>query len=171
MSKKRGVGAKTKETPHEIVDRALEEYARKGVFRGYSPGEIRSGRTCFKVAWHRDQLFECILDTRRSTIRFPVVLPEVPAKSEMDKALKDYVKVRLSDELPEHRRIDTDRAGVKTFNRGGNVSITLTVKDGDYEYAVRKLIHLVHEIYLDFLNDGRFYDYMIETFNLDPDHI
>lgn len=154
----------------EVVDRALQEYARKGVFRGYSPGETRGTRTCFKVAWHRDQLFECILDTRRNTIRFPVVLPEAPAKSELYGALKDYVKARHSNELPEHRRIDSERAGVRIFNRGGNVSLTMTVKDGDYEYAVRKLIHLVHEIYLDFLSDGRFYDYMVEVLGVDPDH-
>jgi hypothetical protein len=36
---------------------------------------------------------------------------------------------------------------------------------------VQKLIGLVQEIYMGFLYDGRYYDYMIEVFDLDPDHM
>ena len=36
------------------------------------------------------------------------------------------------------------------------------------ELATRKLIHLVHEIYLVFLQEGHS-DYMVEVFDLDPD--
>ncbi len=35
--------------------------------------------------------------------------------------------------------------------------------------AHRQLIHLVHEIFMTFLLDGRYYEYMVETFDLDPD--
>jgi hypothetical protein len=33
----------------------------------------------------------------------------------------------------------------------------------------RKLIRLVYEIFLTFLLDGRYYEYLVENFNLDPD--
>jgi len=59
---------------------------------------------------------------------------------------------------------------LKPYNRGGTVALTVKALDGDVEYATRGLINLVHEIYLVFLMDGRNYDYMIETFDLDPDH-
>ena len=49
--------------------------------------------------------------------------------------------------------------------------LVLKIKDGDGEYAVRKLIHLVNEIYLTFLADGKYFDYLVETFNLDPDRM
>ena len=39
------------------------------------------------------------------------------------------------------------------------------------EYAVRKLVHLINEIYLTFLTDGKYFDYLVETFNLDPDRM
>jgi hypothetical protein len=99
-----------------------------------------------------------------------VVLPEVPARSAMYRELKEFVESRQAANLPAHRRIDRKKARVIPANRGGNVGLTLTLKGADYEYATRKLIHLVHEIYLVFLYDGAYYDYMVEVFNLDPDH-
>jgi hypothetical protein len=99
-----------------------------------------------------------------------VVLPEVPAGSSMYREFKEFVKSRQSESLPDHRRIHPKKATVRPSNRSGNVALTLTVKNGDYEYATRKLIHLVHEVYLVFLQEGH-YDYMIEAFNLDPDHM
>jgi hypothetical protein len=88
----------------------------------------------------------------------------------MYREFKEFVKSRQSESLPDHRRIHPKKATVRPSNRSGNVALTLTVKNGDYEYATRKLIHLVHEIYLVFLLEGH-YDYMIEVLNLDPDHM
>ena len=45
----------------------------------------------------------------------------------------------------------------------------MTVKGTNFDYAARKLIHAVHEIYLTYLNDGRYYNYMVEVFDIDPD--
>lgn len=125
----------------------------------------------FKILWHRDRFFDLVLDTREKTLRFPVVLPEVPAKSSMYGEFKEFLESRAAASLPEHRRIDKKKASVRASNRGGNVALTLTVRNGDYEYATRKLIHLVHEIYLVFLYEARNYDYLIKTFDLDPDHM
>ena len=97
------------------------------------------------------------------------LLPGVPPDSAMYTALKAFVRARLSADLPEHRRIDRARAEVRPYNRTGDVALTLTVKDGDFDYGAQKLIHLVHEIYLDFLCDGRYRDYMIANLGLDPD--
>jgi len=44
----------------------------------------------------------------------------------------------------------------------------MVAADGDVEYA---LIHLVHETYMVFLYDGRYYSYLIDTFDLDPDTV
>ncbi len=49
------------------------------------------------------------------------------------------------------------------------MSLTLEVKDRDYAYDGRKLIHLVHEIFLDFLREGPGHEYAVENFDLDPD--
>jgi len=155
----------------ELVAGILEDYAQRGTFKGFARGTVRAGTARFRMLWHRDQFFDLILDTRRKTLRFPVVLPQVPARSEMYGELQGFVRARQSGELPKHRTIDPKKAVVRTSNRAGNVALTVSVRGTDYEYATRKLIHLVHEIYLGFLYDGAYYDYMVETFGLDPDHM
>jgi hypothetical protein len=152
-----------------LVAGILENYATRGLFRGFSQGPATKGRATFKMLWHRDRLFELILDVPRKTLRFPALLPEVPADSPMYAEFREFVESRQSADLPEHRRIDKEKATVRCGNKGGNVSVTLAVNDGDFEYGTRKLIALAHETYMVFLFDGRYYDYLVETFNLDPD--
>lgn len=157
------------QAPVEAVAAILENYANRAVFRGFSRGPARTGRAVFKMMWHRDRLFELLVDVPRKILRFPVVLPEIPARSDMYAELCDFVRSRQSEALPEHRRVDPAKTAFRCGNKAGNVSLTAGVKDGDFEYAARKIVHLVHEIYMDFLMDGRYYDYLVETFNLDPD--
>lgn len=139
------------------------------MFRGFSRGHVRGDKATFKMQWHRDQLFELILDVNKKTLYFPRVLPQVPARSSMDREFREFVESRHSKELPEHRRIDPRKARLTSGNRSGNTTLTMTVKGADFEYAARKLIHAVHEIYLTYLNDGRYYNYLVEVFDLDPD--
>jgi hypothetical protein len=154
-----------------MVAEILQEYARRGVFRGYSRGPVRDGETHFKIVWHRDSLFELIYDPRKNSLRCPCLLPNIPAKSSMYLDLKQFINQRFSDDLPDHRRIDKRIASVGISNRRGTVSLALTVKSGDCQYVTRKLIHLIHEIFMTFLLDGRYFDYVVETFNLDPDRM
>ncbi len=145
----------------------MQEYADRGVFRGFSRGESGGGRAAFRLVWHRDRPFDVVLDTGKGTIQCPLVLPQVPADSEMYRGLKAFIKSRQSEEVPEHRRIDRSKARATCANRGGNVAVTVKVLDGDYEYGVRKFVHLVHEIFLAFLAEH--FDYQVEAFGLDPD--
>ncbi|MBI3759106.1 MAG: hypothetical protein HY269_05055 [Deltaproteobacteria bacterium] len=154
-----------------IVAGILETYAERGVFRGFSRTAGTGGRVAFHMTWHRDRLFELVLDERAGTLKFPALLPSVPARSAMYRELREFVEARFAAELPEHRRVDAARARVVWANRAGDVALTWSVLDGDFAYATRKLIHLVHEIYMVFLADGRYYPYLIEVFDLDPDRM
>jgi hypothetical protein len=158
-------------TEIQRVAAVLENFANRGVFRGFSRGTVRGGRPSFKLLWHRDRMFELIVDVDRGVLRMPAVLPSVPAKSSMYREFRQFVDSRQSASLPPHRRIDSAKATVVCTNARGSVALHVRVHDRDYEYAVRKLINLVHETYLDFLYDGRYYDYLVETFNLDPDKL
>jgi hypothetical protein len=163
-------GVKETRARIEAVAATLETYAQRGVFREFNPaGDVRQGQAVFRLLWHRDRVFEFVFDTRRNTMRFPLVLPNVPADSEMYRELKGFIKARHAAEFPDHRRIDSRKAHVVAYNRGGNVTLSLRVINGDDEYGARKLIHLVHEIFLTFLLDGRYYEYLVENFDLDPD--
>jgi hypothetical protein len=121
------------------------------------------------MVWHHDRPFEMLLDVGEKTLRFPEVLPGVPARSPMYRELQAFLKLRQSGELPEHRRVNPAKARMLAANKRGTVSITLTVKDGDFDYATRKIIHIVHEVFLIFLVDGPYFEYMVEHLGLDED--
>ena len=144
------------------LEQILKEYAGRGVFRGFS-----AHRAGFRLLWHRNQFFDLLFDAGTKTLRIPVVMPSVDAA--MYTHYKEFVKERCSNAEPEHRRIDRKKARVRTACKGGKVALSMVAADGDVEYALRKLIHLVHETYMVFLYDGRYYTYLIDTFDLDPD--
>ncbi|HEX4950615.1 MAG TPA: hypothetical protein VFZ34_28375 [Blastocatellia bacterium] len=151
-----------------VVAYVLEGYAQRGVFRGFSQ-EVRSTKAIFRLLWHRERVFELVFEPEKNTLRIASVLPNMGA--EMYRNLQEFINVRLTSDLPDHRRIDPRKVQIQPTRRSGNVALTLRILDGDDEYAVRKFIHLVHEIFLTFLLDGRYYDYMVENFDLDPDRI
>ena len=80
-----------------------------------------------------------------------------------------FVESRHAKTLPPHRRIDPRKARAKASRRQGAAALTLTLSGDDYDYGTRKLIHLVHEIFLGFLSEGKYHEYQVEAFELDPD--
>jgi hypothetical protein len=154
----------------EQVGDLLEYYAARGIFSGFSRQQRGRGGARFLLRWHRDQLFEWVWNEAKQTLRISCVLPSVPADSAMYRALKAWLAARQDEALPDHRRCDRNKVALKTYNRGGDVALTLHVLDGDVEYAVKKLVNLVNEIYQDFLSSGLYFDWMVETFELDPDN-
>ncbi len=152
-----------------LVTEILEGYAAKAVFRGFSAHPGAKGQASYRMVWHHDRPFEMLLDVARKTLQFPEVLPGVPARSPMYRELKDFLKLRQSPEMLEHRRVNPAKARLALGNKRGVVSVTVTVKDGDFDYATRKIIHIVHEIFLIFLVDGPYFEYMVEHLGLDED--
>jgi hypothetical protein len=152
-----------------LVTGILEGYAAKAVFRGFSAHPETKGRATYRMVWHHDRPFEMLLDIGEKTLQFPEVLPGVPARSPMYRELQAFLKERQSGALPEHRSVNPAKARLASGNKRGTVSITLTVKDGDFDYATRKIIHIVHEIFLIFLVDGPYFEYMVEHLGLDED--
>lgn len=144
------------------VHALMEGYAKRGVFRGFSKQQTRNGIAAFQMIWHRERVFDLIVDTKKKTIVIPVVLPAVPAGSPLYKDFKAFVESNHSATLPDHRRIEKTKARVRCANRRGSVSLTMAVRDSDYGYALQRLIHLVHETFLIFLTTGPYRDYMVE---------
>ena len=153
----------------EIVASILEGYATRGIFRGFGRAPVKRGQSVFRIVWHHGCTFEAEYDSARGRLRFPLVLRNVPADSAMYGAFKKFVRSKQSAELPDHRRVDKGRVEIRPYNRGGDVSLTFRFLDGDVEYGTRKAVHFVNEIFLDFLQDGLYAEYVIEAFDLDPE--
>ena len=145
----------------------LQGYADRGIFRGFSPGPVAGSRASFRMIWHYDRRLELLLDASKRTLQFPELLPGVDDALYRD--FEEFVASRHADDLPPHRRIDPSKARLTCRRKAGLVSVTMTVKDGDFEYATRKLIHAVHETFLAFLADGPYFEYLVEHLGLDPD--
>lgn len=153
----------------EVVAAVLESYAQRGVFRGCGRGAVSPRGAAFHVGWRWNCNLELVFDFQRRALRCHQMLINVPADSAMYRELKRFVRSRHADELPEHRRIDRLKARADVSNRGSAVSLVLRIADDDCEYGARKFVHLIQEIFLSFLADGSYFDYLVETFDLDPD--
>src|SRR5689334_21718682 len=107
----------------DVVAAALESYAKRGVFRGFSRGEVRNGRVMFRMVWHWNRDFDLVFDSNHAIMRFPLLLPDVTGNSRLYRDLKQFIKSRQSAQLPDHRRIDNKKAKVVCSVRGGQVSV------------------------------------------------
>lgn len=121
------------------------------------------------MQWHKDRFYDLIFDPARKSLRFEVVLPNVPLAMYED--FKRFVASRRSPDVLEHRRIDPKRIRLFCSRRNGDISLLAKSKDGDLEYLAQKLVHLVQEVFQIFLRDGLYYEYMIETFEVDRDQL
>ncbi len=148
----------------------LEEYARRGVFSAFSRQHQARKQARFLVQWHRKQLFEWVYDATQRRLRIVCVLPAVTPNSPMHREFKTWLKTRQDDALPDHRRCDKQKMLLKSVNRSGVISLSATLLNGDVDYGVRKMVALVNEIYLDFLSSGLYFEWLLETFDLDPDN-
>ncbi len=145
----------------------MEDYAKRGVFRGFSKQAVRNGVAAFKMIWHRDRVFDLIVDTRNKTVMIPALLTGVPANIYKD--FKEFVELHGAASLPDHRRIEKTKARIRCANHRGTVSLTLIVKDNDYEYGLQRIVHLAHETFVIFLLNGMYRDYLVEQLGVDPD--
>jgi hypothetical protein len=152
----------------QAVSRLLRGYAERGVFRSFSEGQRRGGTTTFQMVWHHGRLFRFALDTTGGLVSFPTLLPEVPPRSPMQRDLKAFLRSFETDEVPPHRRIDPAKARLRITRRAGGLSVALAVKNGEFEYCTRRLVHLAQEVFLVFLPDGPYYEYRVEKLGLDP---
>ena len=152
----------------QAVSRLLRGYAERGVFRSFSEGQRRGGTTTFQMVWHHGRLFRFALDTTGGLVSFPTLLPEVPPRSPMQRDLKAFLRSFETNEVPPHRRIDPAKARLRITRRAGGLSVALAVKNGEFEYCTRRLVHLAQEVFLVFLPDGPYYEYRVEKLGLDP---
>ena len=148
-----------------VTKQVLEEYAERGVFRSFS--QIASKRECdeFRFYWLFNLPFHLVHDRTRGELSFKKLLPGIAAGSPIELELRAFLDSLTAPDRVEHRRIDTSKLKVRISNLRGTVTLKFKVVGGDYEYAVRKAINAVNEVFLTFLN-VRFPEYMIDKFKL-----
>lgn len=159
----------TKPDAAAIVRASLRHYATRGAFRSFSEVPGPEGTAAFRFLWFRDVPFSVVFTPRTRVLTFVDLLPGVPTRSPMDQHLRRFVKGRTLTSVPEHRRLDLKKVGMTVRNRNGAISIAFTLGARDVEYGVKKAVHLVHEVLMDFLNEPQYVEYNIDHFNLNPE--
>jgi len=159
-----------------IVRRTLLEYAERGVFRGFDDRfeDVDDGadpRATFRFFWIGPRPFRISLSPDGRTLAAEGLLPDIDGHPEVLEDLEPFVARRVGvDEdddsgedhgtgsaesgsqppLPAHRRIDPDRAGASLVPHAGpaRVDLVVSIRNGHHEYAVRKLLNLINEIWV-----------------------
>jgi hypothetical protein len=147
----------------------LRRYAERGVFRSFTALPRTGSRAAFCMQWHKDRNFDIVVDGALKAVRVTAVLPNVAARSTMDRAYRRFLEGFQNGELPIHRSIDARKSSIKCENRLGSLSVALEVRDGDYAYATEKLLAVINETYLLFLQLGGYADYMVQNLGANPD--
>ena len=131
----------------QIVRDKLQAYADRGVFQSFEAGETKGGKTEFQFVWLEETPFTFVVEHNRGTLSLKNLLPHVESRSFIDNDLRSYIADRSGTGLVAHRRVDPKRAELKYVNRGGTISLTMTVKRNQYSYGVTKLLNVVNELF------------------------
>ncbi|PYP84994.1 MAG: hypothetical protein DMF61_18235 [Blastocatellia bacterium AA13] len=151
-------------TSDERIRAALQKYADRGVFRGFSETRSRNGKLAFTFLWQTPRQLEFVADIDNQTLMFRNLLPNILAGSPMHSELRKFVEGLHDRQVPKHRRIERARAEVTCATRGGNLSVSLKVKNNQYTYGVNRLVNLTHELFVH-LNDC-YSEYLSEQFDM-----
>ena len=153
----------------QLVGALIDDYVARGVFRGAALPSNRAALESYGIVWFRGQVMRLDVDARRGRVCLQDVLPPIAPRSRIDRDLRNWLRSRESPDLPAHRSIDPLQFKTELRRAGGRLQLTVTSRSGAADEATHKLLRLVNELYLDFLAAPGRYDWIVATFDLDPD--
>ena len=125
---------------------ALQAYADRGVFRGFSARPGARGRIEYEFRWLTKAPMRAVFDPRARTLSFPALLPDLPADAAQE--LKAIVLARSGRAVPGHKRIDRRRASVAATMRAGTLGLTVGIRGSNHAYAARQALGVINEIFV-----------------------
>lgn len=142
----------------------MQEYADRGVFRGFRATAGSRGRVEYQFMWLLRRPMHAVFDPRRRVLTFAALFPGAGASREMSGGLRSLAGSRGNRDQPAHKRIDARRARVTSAMRQGDLSLAIQIRGANHEYAVRRVLNLINELFIS-LHD-EYPDYLIERFGL-----
>ena len=142
----------------------MQQYADRGVFRGFSETRGRPGIQEFRFTWLTRAPIVLSHDEEAATLTFKELLPEVARASPLLADVEALIRAQSGRTVVKHRRIDRRRLDVWCVHRRGRISVVLQAKGRSEAYAVQRGVNLVHEIFM--LLQTSYPDYLWEAFGL-----
>jgi hypothetical protein len=146
------------------VAQALQGYADRGVFRGFSLTTSRGGRQDFSFTWLTPRPIALTFEPATDVLVFKQLLPDVGRNRALVSALKSVVSEHGGRAVPPHRRLDGRRMRAECSVRDGHLTLRLKVRGRHHEYAVQRGLNLVNQLFL--LLQASYPEYLVEHFGL-----
>jgi hypothetical protein len=148
------------------VSAALQRYADRGVFRGFSAARAAGGRYEYTFRWLTPRPFTLVYDPARRLLSFRELFPDVGARSAIATALREVVAERSTRHVPVHKRLDGRRVQARCAVQRNRFSLAMAARGGtaNDSYAVRQMLNLVNELFL--VLHEKYPDYLIAHFGL-----
>lgn len=145
-----------------MVETALQFYADRGVFRGFRAAPASRGRVEYEFLWLTRTPTRAVFDQSRSVLVFPSLFPGIDTAAAAD--LNTIVTSRSRKDLPEHKRVDARRARLTATVRKGNFSLSAEIRGRNHDYAVKKALNLINEMFVEL--HERHPAYLVERFGI-----
>jgi hypothetical protein len=145
------------------VRQALQAYADRGVFQGFS-GRQRRGLEEFRFTWLTREPTIVRFDPAAGTLTFVELLPGAERAAAVFEDVDALVTSASAVRRPAHRRIDRRKATVRCERRRRRLSVVVEIKGRHAAYGVQRGVNLVHEIFV--LLHGTHPEYLWEAFQL-----
>ena len=147
-----------------IVTAALQKYADRGVFRGFSANPVRGGRYEYTFRWLAPRALTLSYDPARRVLAFSSLFPRLAGRSAIVKDLRALVGGRSTRRVPAHKRLDARKARARCAVRGGSFALSMTIIGPNDAYAVSQLLNLVNDLFL--VLHETYPDYLVDEFGL-----
>ena len=141
---------------------ALQSYADRGVFRGFTAAPAPRGRVQYQFRWLTRRPVHAIYDPRTRTLTFASLFPAVASSTSL--SLKDAVADRAGKSVPAHKRIDARRARLTSRMQRGNFSLVAQIRGNNHLYAVRHTLNVINELFVILHEHDP--EYLIEHFGI-----
>jgi hypothetical protein len=164
------VPSRTEDRAARAVERVLEGYAARGTIRELTRGAARGQRREWRFRWFRDREFRLLMDAAARSLRLEGALEQLPPRSALEKGLRAWLRSRQDERLPAHRRTDAGRVALQLRNGAAGVAILMRLHGEHWDYATRRMVHLLNELHVDHLPREAPLDWLVAEFALDPEN-
>ena len=161
--------AKRKTTHADAVTEQLRSYATRGVFREFVVKQRNRTGTEYRFVWLTPKAVTVRYEARSGVLTLVDLLPDIGARSEMDRAVRAFIAGRFDAALPAHRRLSKRLIPkLVCLLRRRKLSVRLTLSKKDAAEGARQAVLLISEIFQNFLA-GPYHEYMVRNFDLRED--
>lgn len=160
----RGAQRVSRSAASSQVNATLENLLRRNVIRHVELGKTRLGRMSHRILGCTGHSFRFVLDLDAEAVLLPSFLP-APLPPRLLRELNCCLRRGMLSADTNVDWLDAHRGELRVFVRHGAATLSITVKNGAYEYCVTELLRLGEEILTTHLSQPAYRIYRARCFD------